>query len=566
MSLVGALHLGRSGLVASQAALQVVGNNMANSATVGYSRQSAVIVPATEVQVGPAAFIGTGARLQQISRHVNEALIARVRASISEENASTAQHELLSQIESIHNELGDSGLSSRLDEFFGMWEDLANNPGDAGLQSLTVAEGRSLAEYIQSIHGDLTTLRTQLDDSLTTAVNAADDLLDRIATLNQQIVITDSGTGAANGLRDERDRLLDELAELVDITTIEQPSGTVDVFIKSLPVVLGDRSRGLELEYRNGDDGLEVQLRVAADGSLLEPSAGRIGALLASRTSDITAAIDTLSNFASSLIWELNKLHASGQAGAGFTTLTSTEGVDDAAAALNTAAAGLPFTPATGTLQIHVTQKSTDQRTTTQLSIDLDGLGADTTLSDLAAAIDGIANLNASVSADGKLTIASSTSDFEFSFSDDTSGVLAAMGLNTFFAGSDASNITINPTLAARPALIATGQGHIAGDNRTALAIAELSKAEIDSLGGASLRQTWRTHVEDYAIRTAAAKSNAQAAGMITEGLTSQRLAVSGVNIDEEAINMLAYQRSFQGSARFISVVNELMETMLSLV
>jgi flagellar hook-associated protein 1 FlgK len=566
MSLVGALHLGRSGLTASQSALQVVGNNLSNAATVGYSRQSAVIVPGAEVQLGADAFVGTGARLQSIIRHVDQALIARVRASQSDTSAAQTRQELLTQIESIHAELSDNGLSNRLNEFFSAWEDLANNPSDAGLQALTVSQGRSLAEYINSMHGDLVTLRTQVDDSITSTVNAANDLLDRIALLNRQIVITDAGTGAVNGLRDERDRLIDELSELVDVQTIEQSTGAVDVLVNSLPVVLAGQSRGLEAEFRTENDELQVLVRIAADGSQIEPSAGKIAALLQSRETDVVNAIETLNTFAGTLAFEVNKIHASGQAKVGFTTLTSTGRVEDSAASLNSVAANLPFTPVTGTLAVHLTQKSTGQRTTTQIGIDLNGIGSDTTLNDLAAAFNGVANLSASVSADGKLSLTANGSDFEFSFSDDTSGVLAALGLNTYFAGSDASNLTINANLAASPQFIATGQGHIAGDNRTALAIAGLADDPIASLGTASLEQFWKSHVEDYAIRTAGSTSQAQASQLVTEGLAAQRLAVSGVNVDEEAINMLAFQRAFQGSARFIGVIDELMNTMLSLV
>lgn len=566
MSLVGALQIGRSGLVVNQAALQVVGNNMANASTVGYSRQSAIGVAGPDVQVGPNTFIGTGTRLAQIVRHVDQALISRIRASLADQESATARQELLTQIESIYGDLTDQGLTSRLTDFFNVWSDLAGNPTDSGLQSLVVAEGDSLAEYINGLHGDMVAMRNQVDASIASAVTTADDLMSRIASLNQQIVITDRGTGAAHGLRDERDRLIDELSKIIDITTVEQPSGTVDVFVKSLPVVLNGESRGLTLQTETVDDQLRLSVRITDDGSLIEPESGKLGMLLAAREQDVQHAMDKLDEMVGCLAYELNVLHASGQAGRGFTSLTSTGRVEDPAAALNSATAGLPFDVVNGTLQIHVTQKSTGLRVATQVSVDLDGLGTDTSLNDLAAAIDAVANVSASVTADGRLAIAADGSDFEFSFSDDSSCVLAAMGLNGFFSGSKASELSMNEVLTADPSMLAVGLNHVAGDNRTALAIAALADAPQDSLNGLSMMQFWRRNMEEYAVRTEQANAEVAATTLVTEGLAAQRQSISGVSIDEEAINMLSYQRAFQGSARFITVVDELMQTMLSLV
>jgi len=358
------------------------------------------------------------------------------------------------------------------------------------------------------------------------------------------------------------------LAERVEIQVFEQPNGSVDVFIKSTPVILAGQSRGLRVEFETINNQLEVRLRVTADGTSLQPTTGEIGQLMVSREQDVNNAIDVLNDFTREMMFQLNMLHASGQGRNGFETVTSEYPVQDPALVLNTGTMleDLPFTPVNGSLQVHVNQKSTDMRVTTLIPIDLDGLGADTSLNDLAAAIDAIANISATIGVDGRMTITSDTPDFEFTFSDDTSGVLTALGINTFFTGFNAQDIAVNDDVINDINLLAVATDHLPGDNQTALAINRLIDEPQTNLGGISLRDFWRNHIEDYATRTERANINVSSNELITQSLEAQRQAVSGVNIDEEAINMLKFQRSFQGAARFITVVDELMSTVIGLV
>src|SRR5262249_44910599 len=105
MSLLGALGIGRSGLVASQAAIEVAGNNLANISTPGYHRQTIELTPAQDQQVNQDTFMGRGVVIQQIGRQVDNALEARVRNSVSDQSASGVSQDLLTQIQSLENEL-----------------------------------------------------------------------------------------------------------------------------------------------------------------------------------------------------------------------------------------------------------------------------------------------------------------------------------------------------------------------------------------------------------------------------------------------------------------------------
>jgi flagellar hook-associated protein 1 FlgK len=104
------------------------------------------------------------------------------------------------------------------------------------------------------------------------------------------------------------------------------------------------------------------------------------------------------------------------------------------------------------------------------------------------------------------------------------------------------------------------------GDNQTARAIAALESQKLGALGGASLKETYQSFVNGIAVSAAAAKTEAEATLVVKETLAAQREALSGVSLDEEAINLIRQQRAFQGASRLIAAVDELMESILALV
>ena len=568
MSLGGSLQIGRTGLLASQAAIEVAGNNLANLATPGYHRQVATLAPLPSHQLREGLFVGRGVEVTRIARQINEALESRVRSGISDQAESAARQSVLSQIEAVQNEFSGIDLSTHLASFFNSFSQLANNPQDTALRTLVIQEGSTLSTFMNTLRGDLITLRTQVDEAIDAAALAADNLLTQIDTVNQKIVAAEAGLGGAHGLRDQRDLLLGELAQYIDISTVEGPTGMVDVFVGSIPLILNGQSRGIEVRRLSVNGQLQVDVVLSADGSPLNASSGEIGSLVIAREQEVNNAVKLVNQFAHDLIFEVNRLHSQGQGLRGHSSVTSTNRVLDTTLALNDTAAGLDFTPNHGSFHISVTQKSTGQRVTSAVSVDLDGItpAGDTTLTTLAADIDALANITATVSADGRLTIASGGSDFEVSFSDDTSGVLAALGINSFFTGTDAQDIDVNSVVSSTPSLVAAAQGHIPGDNSNALAITALRDTQLNSLNGLSLTEVWNRHVEDYAVRLSQAEQQLAADDVIRENLIAQQQQASGVNADEEAIDLLRYQRAYQGSARFLAIVDELLQTLIGLL
>jgi len=369
--------------------------------------------------------------------------------------------------------------------------------------------------------------------------------------------------------------LLAELSQFVDISINELDSGAVDVFIGSMPIVLGGKAQQIDTrvstDTSNGQadtDELRVDLVLAEDGTPLSPAAGSLGVLLTGRQSEVGGAIDALDDFANDLIFQVNRVTSQGQRISAIDSVTGTTRLADVDAALNSTDAAMPFTIAHGSFQIHTTQKSTGQRDTSTIYIDLDGFDPanDTALNSLITALNAVAGVTASSTTDGRLQIEADSLDVELTFSDDTSGVLAGLGINTFFTGSAGDDIAVNAIVNNDPAYLAAAQGHVAGDNRNALAVAALADQSIDDIGGISLTELWNRNVEDQASRLGSARLQVEAGLAVVDSLTAQQQSVSGVSTDEEAIDLMAYQRAYQGSARFLNVVDELMQTLLSVL
>lgn len=563
MSLNGALQIGQSAIVASQTAIQVAGNNMANAATEGFHRQSTNLAALRGTSLARGQFIGRGVEVSGITREIDTALEGRLRDAMSQENASLVDQQYLTAIETLQNELSDNDLSSLLSDFFNGFSELANNPSDAAVRAIAIQTGQTLATRVTTLRGDYDTVRTEIDRALEAAVVEVNDLLDQIATMNSKIAMAEGGAGEAASLRDHRDQLLGRVSELMDITTIEQSGGVTDVLVGSLPVVLGSESRGVALERVPAGSGTELRLQVKSDGSYLNVQSGRLGGLMRQRTNTVQPAVDTLDRFASQLIFQVNRLHAQGQGGSGFASAQGIYGVQDATTNLNLASNDLPFRVENGSFFIHVTHKETGIKTAHQVNVDGDAMSLDDLVTQINTTVN-VPNVTASVSVGSQLRL-DADGGYEISFSDDSSGALAALGINTYFNGRNATDIAVDPGLMADPTRLSVGLGHVPGSNGSAVAIADLQGAALGDLGGQSLRSYWLDSVNDLAVRTSAANDAVESAQLVRESLGAQRQSVSGVSIDEEAINLITYQRQFQAAARFIQIIDEALETLLSI-
>jgi len=567
----GSLQIGRSAITTAQAALSVTGNNLANAANRDYSRQVPHLTPTQFTEVIPGKYTGTGVTLSEIRRQVDDALNNRIRIALGDSSSSLIQQQAMTRVEATFNELTDSDLSTRLNAFFQAWSGLANQPQDTASRGIVIQEGRSLANFVSEMRDELTSIQADLDSQVQYQVAEADTIAAEIARLNNQVVAAEAGRpGCAAALRDQRDKLLKDLSELVNITTREVNGGSLNVFIGNDPLIQYSEAAGLSYIERQDSNGNWLSQVVFADNNqAVSLTAGKIHGLITARDDQLGSIIQDIDNWSKALIFEVNKLHSTGRGLDGLTSLTSSFDVEDPTASLaDTTATGLPWQVSNGVFNIHVTD-SLGNTITETIKVDIGMDSSDTTLNDLAAAISAVSNITATVDGSNCLTIqADPTFTFGFSAPDnaaDASNVLAALGINSFFDGSSAGNIEVSSNLISTPGVLAVSATGMAGNGDIAAAIATLGTTGVSSLNGLSLTDRFTGMISQIATDSKAAQDNYIASDVVVQTLESERQSISGVSVDEEAIHMIAFQRAFQAGARYVSLIDQMLDEVIAL-
>lgn len=565
MSLFTSLQIANNALRASQIGIQVAGNNIANANTPGYIRQEVNLTPAPTQQVG-GLLLGLGVEVQSIVQKTDDFLEERLRGAISDLANGETQEQTYLQLEALIGELGDTDLSTSLTKFFGSIQDILNQPENIAVRNLAALQGRTLASDISRLSSRVREVRADVNNRVIDSANEINRLTQEIARLNSTIVETEGSdtTGSdAVGLRDKRILALGQLAKIVDIRTVEQPSGSVSVFVGGDFLVLDGISRDVSVAL-SSDRGLSIAtIQLEQTNSPLTSSSGELGGLTTSRDQVLGGFLDNLDNLAAALTFGFNQVFSSGQGLTGYSDITSEFTVDDATSSLD--AAGLTFTPVNGAFQVKVLNTQTGLTKTTDVKIDLHGLSTDTSLDDLAAMLTAIDGISAQVTSSRALKITSDSPNVQFAFADDTSGVLAALGVATFFTGTTALSIGVQQSIIDDPAKFAASRGGIGKDSENAVLLGGFLDKALSNQGGISIIGLYERLTGETTQAAAVANSVAEGFRVFQQTLEGQQLAISGVSLDEEAIKLITLQRSFQASARLVATLSELLDVLVNL-
>jgi flagellar hook-associated protein 1 FlgK len=554
--------MGGSTLRAMQIGLQVVGNNIANANTPGYVRQEAIYAPAP-VQRKGGLILGLGVKVDSIVQKLDKFVQDRLIGAHGDRGHAEAQEQVYRELETLLNELSDSvDLSSALTGFFNAVDEILKDPGNVATRNLAVGKGIALTQNINNLNSRVMALGSQLDERVESAAGEINNLAEEIRRLNIQIASAEGGDSSASeagGLRVQRQTAINRLAELVGIHVSEQQSGGVSVAIGGDFLVFEGQRRAVELDKASGI------IEFADSHGRLQTTSGEIEGLYAARDEIVGGFLSKLDELAGKLAFEFNKVYSQGQGLVGFQELTSVETVEDTAAALD--AAGLAFTPVSGTFDVLVHSKGGDLTRTHTIRLDLDGLDDDDSLATLAQKLDAIDGISASITTTGALQISSDSTDTEFAFSGDTSGVLAALGLNTFFTGSTAATIGVNAEIKGidNAGKFAASLGGIGNDSANAERLAAFFDQPIESAGNASLGDLYNQLLNEVTQGASVSQSVAEGFRTFESTLEGQNQAVSGVSIDEEAIKLLTLQRIYQASAKYIQTIAELLDLLVKI-
>ncbi|MBX3421297.1 MAG: flagellar hook-associated protein FlgK [Pirellulaceae bacterium] len=566
MTLFSAIQNSANALQVAALGLHVVGNNVSNAGTPGYIRQELLTTTGPSVRMG-SSILTNGVRSVGVKQKVDLLLLDRMREvrSSLEENGRLGQ--FYSELESMLGELSDNDLSSKINDFSASIQDLMNHPGNEAIRRLVIESGHELASNIRSISRQLSSFGDTLNAETYQVAGEINRLTGQIANLNRRIVELEGGAGAktsdAAGLRDERIRALDELSIYINIRSVEQESGAVSVFVGGDYLVADGIQREVKSAVRSTGTVAYPEVRLVDTDSPLEVTGGRLYGIYTARALSMERISSQLDDFTRSLIDQFNRIHTQGQGIQGFQRITSANATDDPLGPLDLA--GLHGQIQNGAFQIQVTDLETGSVITREIRVSLGAGTNDSSLEDIRSQLSAVSGLTATISSDGRLQIATNSHKLRFTFQNDTSNFLSAVGINTFFVGNSAATIQVNSIVANDPRMLAASLTGVGFGTQNAVRMAQAFDDPVASLGGRSIKESYEEMVVQLAQNVSQQQGKLNGLENFYKTLEAQHLAVSGVNLDEEAVKMIFFQRMFQANSKVIQTSNEILDVLMDL-
>ncbi|CCO23989.1 flagellar hook-associated protein FlgK [Maridesulfovibrio hydrothermalis] len=242
------MNLGTGALFASQAAIQVTGDNISNVNTEGYSRRNVRLEEGVSINWKPGQ-IGTGVRAAEVYRNFDQFIENSYNDKATKRERWDSLYNTLSSVESLFNESKGYGINSSLTKFFNDWQDLSQRPNDAASRQQLLNDTRNMVNSLHSMQNDLVRYQQQVEDYIKQDVGKANDIMSRIADINQQINVEQiEGQNNPNALYDERATLIRDLSKIMDTKVIDNGRGNMTI-TTAAGQTLVDRDRHFSLSY-----------------------------------------------------------------------------------------------------------------------------------------------------------------------------------------------------------------------------------------------------------------------------------------------------------------------------
>lgn len=618
-----------TGLLAFQRAIDATSHNIANVGTPGYSRQRVELVTRPSQGFGNG-WVGQGVNIATTRRLYDDMVADQVRVASSSFSHLDTYSTLMNRVNNLFANT-TTGLTPSLQKFANALQDVANNPTNSSARQVLLSEANGLADRLRSYDAQLAQTGQQIEAQITGEVSEITTLTQGIAKLNDEIAAAYARTHQPpNDLLDQRDRLLDDLSSHLDISTVQQPDGQINVFTGSgQPLVVGNEASGV-VTTTDPFDPTRHNVALRGPGGALSDitniiSGGSLGGALAFRSQVLDPTRNELGRISVALTETINAQHRSGidLSGLKGTDLFAVGGVETLGASSNTGT-GLPIVQRTDTKalttddyilqntgtgwvlrnaatgsQVTMTGSGTaaDPFVANGLSIEVPAgaqvgdrymirptraatTGLDVLISDpsrIAAAAPFRTSASATNTGTGTISAGSVVdadhpnlrSTTTITFVDATTYTISGVtGTFTYEAGEpfvvNGAEITISGAPAAGDTFTLSDNAGGTGDNRNALALADsLSRGVIDN-GTTSLNQATSRLVGQVGSITRQAQASRDAQEIVQQEAVDTRDAISGVNLDEEAANLIKYQQAYQAAAQMISVASSLFDTLLA--
>ncbi len=567
------LFIGKSGLYVNQEAMNVTGNNVANVNTPGYTQERVEMVSSMPMFTHPGTF-GTGAEVSQIVSARNDLIDKRTRNAYKEEAFYNTMNSALDDVQNIFNEENGVGLKSAMEQFFNAWHALALNPDLETARQQVLEKGQTLADNINASYKSLSQIQNGLDKQTGYIAQQINSLSKRIADLNYEIKKGELGKNDhANSLRDERGVLLDKLNKLADVTILEgsYDSNTkpeMTVLLGGMPIVSGTTYNEITAEKLNGELYNKVYF-VDSSGAkqdiTMRIKGGELGATLKLRDNIIPDYQADIDKIAQTLIQRVNMVHSAGTGLTPYKQVVGAYRIKDASAVISsTNATGLDFPIETGSFRVKVTDDNGNDLGTYTVKVNSQDT-FNNVVNKFNSELNQYATMNISSPKNGNVQIVAENG-YNISFTYDSSHFLAATGINTFFTGHSAKDMNVSSVLKNDPSKIAAGKTLNPGDSSNAETIAQLQLKKIMVNNTQSVDEYYNAFLGTIGSAKQRYNSIYQAKQATVHQLETTKQSLEGVSLDEEAANLIKFQRAYQANAKFISVIDDMTQTLLNMV
>ncbi len=621
-----ALNISLTGMRAFQRALQVTSHNIANANTPGYSRQVANFSARAGGGQGNT-YLGGGTQVSTIRRIYDGLQVEQLRSSMTGFTRFDTLNVLSSRIDTLLAD-ADTGLNTGLQSFFNSVQDVANDPASISTRQALIGEAEGVAFRFQSLDMRLDELDSEVNGKIRLAVDDINRIATSIASLNGQIALANNAASPPNDLLDARDALVLELSGQVSVSTNIQDDGNMSVFIGSgQPLVTAGSARQLTVGGSEFDlTRMTVSYQGAAGSTPLDTTStgGNLGGLLEFRSRILDPARQSLGQTATAFATSMNRqnsagmdlrgdlggdlfsvapptvLYSNGNTGSGTASvvvsdlgaLTGADYVleyDGASYSLSRADTGevIPMsgsgTPADPYVAAGVSFSLAGAPAAGDRLLIRTGADAAGSISSVVTdpqAIAMAAPTRTSISQDniGNATISlpsvldpddgSLLTNAVIEFTSPTTYSINGAGNFTYTEGSlivlNGSGVTISGTPATGDKFSLEPNFGASGDNSNGLVMADLQSIGLLDGGTISINESYGQLIAGVGAMTHQIKGSLDAQGVVLSNAEAAVSATSGVNLDEEAANLIKFQQAYQAVAQVVAVVNTMFDSLIA--
>lgn len=612
------IEIGKRSLMAHSTQIQTAGHNISNADTEGYSRQRVIVKsfepiyrPDLERAMVPGQ-IGQGCDVESINRIKDELLESRIVEQKNVESYWETRDKYYSMIESVYNEPNDVSVRTNMDKFWQGWQELSTYPESDAARLAVVVRGQTLTNSIQQQYKSLRGIGDQINGDIEAVVKQVNDLSRQIASVNGEIVRSKGLGDNPNDLMDRRDLLVEKLSSLINVTVTQKDPDEFMVHTDGQIIVQGSLARQIETVGQLDNNGYGKLMW--SDTKLdAEFHGGTLGALVELRDKDIRTEIQSLNTMALNFADLVNDVHrnAIGKNNTtGLDFFVQHDFVENVNGNYDRNGDGVEDTSyifrMTGTnvlkMQEQIGLSGTMTINGASGNIDVAYFSTDTVEDVINRINDSNGEVKAYLDRNSCLVLKATSSkgmenpDFVIRHVEDSgmfltgySGILQGSGADNAydFNRANAVDVLAGAQFAVSPVLNPSAYIEVNGliqndvssvaaafknsqgfaepsDGRAAVEMAAIRNTKIMIGSQRTFDDYFADTITNVGLKGEQAQNQLATQNKIMGDLRDLRDSISGVNIDEELADIIKFQHGYNVAAKFISVQDELLDTLIN--